>query len=299
MDGAVVERHCERLVHEPVLVDEGKPVEALAPDRDLEVVSAAGAVVDLHLVRVGKGSLEQLPQSVRRHVAIVAAGAVHPGTGVWSKGLRERSDAPYPSRVVQLGLFPLGIVLLPGELAPLHIFEPRYKELIGECLDADQEFGLIFSDERGDRELGTRASVVDILERFEDGRLNIIVRGGERFRVVERTSGRSFQTGEVESVDDEADEPAPEQVERVRELYGRVAEIAGSEAEDLDDEQLSFAVAARVDFGVEMKQRLLELTSEAARLRLLARLLETAAEALARVEERRRRAQGNGSLRGG
>jgi hypothetical protein len=79
-------------------------------------------------------------------------------------------------------------------------------------------------------------------------------------------------------------------------LYGRVAEIAGAEPEELDDDQLSFAVAARVDFGVEMKQRLLELTSETARLRLLQRLLETAAEALKRVEERRERAQGNGSM---
>jgi Lon protease-like protein len=201
--------------------------------------------------------------------------------------------------VIELGLFPLGIVLLPGELAPLHIFEPRYRELIGECLDDDREFGLLFSDERGVRELGTRARIVDVLERFEDGRLNIVIRGGERFRVVEQTSGRSFQTGEVEDVDDEGEEPAPEQTERVRELYRRVAQIAGSEPDELEDESLSFAVAARIDFGVEMKQRLLELTSEPARLRLLARLLETAAEALSRVEERRRRAQGNGSFSDG
>jgi len=201
--------------------------------------------------------------------------------------------------VIELGLFPLEMVLLPGELAPLHIFEPRYKELIGECLDEDREFGLLFADERGARELGTRARVVDVLERFEDGRLNVVVRGGERFRVVERTSGRSFQTGEVERVDDEEDVATPADVERVRELYGRVSEIAGSEPDDLEDEQLSFAVASRIDFGAELKQRLLELTSEASRLRMLARLLETAAEALKRVEERRRRAQGNGSLSGG
>ena len=194
----------------------------------------------------------------------------------------------------ELGLFPLGIVLLPGELAPLHIFEPRYRELIGECLDEDGEFGLVFADERGVRELGTRARVVEVVERFDDGRLNVVVAGGERFRVIARTSGRSFHTGEVEAVEDEEDEPVPEETDRVRRLYRRVAEIAGSEADELEDEQLSFGVAARIDFGPEMKQRLLELRSEPARLRLLARLLETAQEALAQVEERRRRAQSNG-----
>jgi Lon protease-like protein len=196
--------------------------------------------------------------------------------------------------VGELGLFPLGIVLLPGELAPLHIFEPRYRELIGECLDEDGEFGLLFADERGVRELGTRARVVEVVERFDDGRLNIVVAGGERFRVIARTSGRSFHTGEVEAVEDEEDQPVPEEADRVRRLYQRVAEIAGSEADELEDEQLSFGVAARIDFGTEMKQRLLELRSEPARLRLLARLLETAQEALAQVEERRRRAQSNG-----
>jgi ATP-dependent Lon protease len=200
--------------------------------------------------------------------------------------------------VAELGLFPLGIVLLPGELVPLHIFEPRYRELIGECLDADREFGLLFADDRGSRTTGTRARVVDVLERFEDGRLNVVVRGGERFRVVEQTSGRSFETGEVERIDDDDDIAGPEEVERASALYRRVAEIAGSEAEELDERGLSFAIAARIDFGTEMKQRLLELTSESARLQLLERLLETAAEALVRVEERRKRAQGNGSLRG-
>jgi len=197
--------------------------------------------------------------------------------------------------VGELGLFPLEIVLLPGELVPLHIFEPRYRELIGECLDEDGEFGLLFADDRGVRELGTRARVVEVVERFDDGRLNIVVAGGERFRVLERTSGRTYQTAEVESVEDDEDELAPEEVERVRRLYRRVAEIAGSEPDELGDEQLSFGVAARIDFGPEMKQRLLELLSEQARLRLLARLLETAEEALAQVAARRRRAQSNGN----
>ena len=85
----------------------------------------------------------------------------------------------------ELGLFPLGIVLLPTERLPLHIFEERYQELIEECLAQDVEFGLVFADDDGIRDVGTRARVAEVLTRFEDGRLNILVEGGERFQVDE------------------------------------------------------------------------------------------------------------------
>ena len=83
--------------------------------------------------------------------------------------------------MTELGLFPLGIALLPTELLPLHIFEDRYKELIGECLEEDGEFGLVYADDDGIRDVGTRARVSEVITRFEDGRLNILVEGGERF----------------------------------------------------------------------------------------------------------------------
>src|SRR5436309_11168783 len=105
---------------------------------------------------------------------------------------------------MELGLFPLGMVLVPTERVPLHIFEVRYQELIGECLDEDRDFGLVLSDDEGLREIGTRAAVLEVLDRFPDGRLNIVVEGGERFRIVEETGGRSFRTAELESsVDDD------------------------------------------------------------------------------------------------
>jgi Uncharacterized protein, similar to the N-terminal domain of Lon protease len=87
----------------------------------------------------------------------------------------------------ELGLFPLGIVLLPSEHVPLHIFEPRYRELIAECLEQQQEFGLIYADDDGVREVEPARSVIEVLEEFEDGRLNIVVEGGERFRVEQLT----------------------------------------------------------------------------------------------------------------
>src|SRR6476619_38938 len=97
---------------------------------------------------------------------------------------RRHCSRAYGSRVPEIGLFPLGLVLLPTERVPLHIFEDRYRELIGECIELEREFGLLYADDAGLREVGCRAGVLDVLERFDDGRMNIVVEGRERFRVV-------------------------------------------------------------------------------------------------------------------
>ena len=182
----------------------------------------------------------------------------------------------------EIGLFPLGIVLLPTERVPLHIFEPRYKELIGECLDEDRDFGLVYADDDGLREVGTRAGVTDVLERFEDGRLNVVVEGRDRFRIVEQTEGRSFLTAEIEPVAD--DDVASERTEREHALglYRALGNAVEAEIEepDVDSGVLSFELAALVDFGPERKQELLELRSEPERLRIVSELLEGAAEAI-------------------
>ena len=199
----------------------------------------------------------------------------------------------------EIGLFPLGIVLLPTERVPLHIFEPRYRELIGECLDGDREFGLLLADEDGLRAVGTRAAVVEVLERFDDGRLNIVVEGRERFRVRELTGGRSFQTAEIEPLADGGDVPEEVDVERALTQLRRVAELAGADADELEPtgETPSFELAAKVELAPGLKQELLELTSEPDRLRTLARLLEGAAKALERREEITRIAATNGHAR--
>lgn len=199
----------------------------------------------------------------------------------------------------EIGLFPLGMVLLPSELVPLHIFEPRYRELIGECLDEGRPFGLLLADaEDGTRDVGTRARVTEVLERFEDGRLNVVVEGGERFRVVELTEGRSFRTALVESLEDD-DEPVDDTLRaRALRLFERLVELTGTEVDAPDDThaQLSFAVAARFELGAELKQELLQETSETARLRRLCETLEGAAEAVERQREIAGRAQGNGRV---
>jgi Lon protease-like protein len=200
--------------------------------------------------------------------------------------------------VNEIGLFPLGIVLLPTEQVPLHIFEPRYRELIGECISDDREFGLVLADDEGMRSIGTRATVVDVVDRFSDGRMNIVVEGGSRFRLVELTRGRSFQTAEVEEVDDQHDPGEPGDTERAIELFEKLADLTGADVEvpPADSEQLSFLIAARFDFTPLLKQELLQETSERIRLKRLCELLEKAAETIARQQEIAARAHTNGRV---
>jgi len=200
--------------------------------------------------------------------------------------------------VSELGLFPLGIVLLPTEQIPLHIFEDRYQELIGECLADEREFGLIYADDDGLREVGTRAAVTEVLDRFDDGRMNVVVEGRERFRLLELTGGRSFQTGLVEPLD-EIDDPAENaDAERALELFRKLVELTGAEVEEpaAGGEQLSFELAGRFEFAPELKQRLLQITSERERVKVLADLLEGAAQAVEREQEIAGRAASNGKV---
>jgi Lon protease-like protein len=199
----------------------------------------------------------------------------------------------------EIGLFPLNLVLLPGEQAPLHIFEPRYRELIGECLDEGREFGLVLEDDAGMREVGTRCGVVEILDHFPDGRLNVVVEARERIQLLEMTEGsRSFATAEVEALPDEVDTPSEQEVEDCLAAYARVVDAAEAELEelDLDADSIAFQIAARIDFGTEIKQGLLELRSERERVVRLAPMLNNAADAVEREREIRTRASGNGRV---
>jgi Lon protease-like protein len=198
----------------------------------------------------------------------------------------------------ELGLFPLGIVLLPTEQLPLHIFEERYKELIGECLEGDREFGLVYADDDGLRDLGTRARVTEVLTRFEDGRLNILVEGGERFRLTELTDGRSFNTGLVVPIED-ADDPAdPAAIDEALRLFEVLRELTESEVETpaRETRRLSFALAGKVELAAADKLGLLAETSERARMELVQELLATAVLTAQRVRRAAERASSNGKV---
>lgn len=279
MDGAVAKRLGERLVDEPVLVEQREPREARARHDHLKVVSVAGAVLDAQFVRIRECVAQEGFESLGSHPAMVRPGA-------------------YAVAMEEIGLFPLGIVLLPTEHVPLHVFEPRYKELIGQCFDEDRQFGLLYADEDGVREIGTLARVIEVLERFDDGRLNILVEGGSRFRVESLTRGRSFLTAAVGPVTDApGGTVSAESAARAAGSFRALAAVAGAETEEIDESspELSFELAAQVELPAEAKQRLLELDSEQERLELVVELLDAVRTTLIATRELGEHAKKNGS----
>ena len=130
----------------------------------------------------------------------------------------------------EIGLFPLALVLTPTERVPLHIFEPRYKELIGECIAEGEPFGLVLEDDGGRRDIGTLAEVKEIAHVFDDGRMNILVEGRDRFRVTAWTEGRAFPTAEVEPLEDEEDPTLdPKAADEALAVFRQLAAIADAE----------------------------------------------------------------------
>ena len=197
----------------------------------------------------------------------------------------------------ELGLFPLSVVLLPGEVAPLHIFEERYKLLFNELMDGG-EFGTILVEEEGLRERGCSARLAQLIERLDDGRLNVLVQGARRFRLLEirepEDLGTTYLTGVVEFFDDDEPEAPQELVTKTLQAFRRMLLLMDvpSPREPAGDGPLSFRLAAAVDFGAPLKQELLEAVSERQRLETLLAIMETL---LPRLELRRQR---EGAIRG-
>ena len=179
----------------------------------------------------------------------------------------------------EIGLFPLELVLLPSERVPLHIFEERYRELVGESLADGAEFGLILEDDDGLRQVGTRTGVIELVHTFDDGRMNVLVEGRERFRIVRRPrGGRTGRPRWSRSRTTPARSRATRRPRARSRSFRRLAAVA--EADEVEvptavgGTPLSFQLAARVDFGTVLKQELLELRSERARLDRLVDLLD-------------------------
>jgi Lon protease-like protein len=203
-------------------------------------------------------------------------------------------------------LFPLGIVALPGESVPLHIFEDRYRRMIERCLGGDpgsveSQFGIIWLSDQELKPIGCACEIERVLERLEDGRINILARGTRPFRLLERQDELPYPAGTVEFLA-ELDEPPDEQassgaLELYRELVQQATDrtLTAEELSELD----AYGMAATVEFGVDAKQELLELRSENARLRLLTLLLRAAIKRLELVERAGERARSNGKVRFG
>jgi Lon protease-like protein len=198
-----------------------------------------------------------------------------------------------------LGLFPLGITLLPGEVVPLHIFEDRYKKLIGERLE-EGEFGIVLAEEDSVRECGTTARVVRLIEEMDDGRLNILVEGVRRFRIIEviapEDEEADYLRADVEYYRDSEPEGSPALGEAVLELFARILVLMDVEDPREPDGEgpLSFRIASAVDFGAPLKQELLESLSEEQRLQTLLTVMTTLLPQMELRKEREDAIRGNG-----
>jgi Lon protease-like protein len=202
--------------------------------------------------------------------------------------------------ILRFPLFPLGLVLLPGEVLPLHIFEERFKQMIGECLDEEREFGILWLADDELKQVGCAARITRVLERFDDGRLNILVEGTTPFRLERRIGDMDYPAGDVELLDDapDADEEA---LERTRKTYGDlVEEVTDSRPEPETLAGLgAYGMAATVDINAAAKQVLLELRSEPARLEQLDALFTEALQRIRTAARVAEQASGNGHLKPG
>ena len=203
----------------------------------------------------------------------------------------------------EIPLFPLNVVLMPGTPMPLHIFEERYKQMVDECLEAGSEFGMVLADEGGTRNIGCTARIVELVQRYEDGRLVILVEGSRRFKLNNVLTGKPYYVAEVEYLDDEVTKgDISALAEECVALLERVIEAATEGEVGIEVEppyhNLSFAIAGRIEFDLETRQRILELPTEEGRLRKVKELLTGMAEKLERDKRAREKAETNGHLRG-
>jgi Lon protease-like protein len=199
---------------------------------------------------------------------------------------------------LELPIFELPLVLLPGEKVPLHIFEDRYKRMVGSALEQEEPFGIVLRDDDGARSIGCTARI-DEVEQLDDGRMNIVVSGEAPFKVLDRFESTEFPAGEVELIADDDVPPVDEDsANAAREAFAELAERATGErpeAEELDSAS-AYAIAARIELPAETKQRLLEMRDEDERMELLANALGAVGKALERAEEAAERASSNGKV---
>lgn len=200
-------------------------------------------------------------------------------------------------RVNLLPLFPLDIVLFPGAPLPLHIFEPRYKEMIGECLEQKTPFGMVRVRENALSNVGCTAVILSVTKKYNDGRMDIAAEGKQRFEIVQLNQERSFLRGEVKFFEDQASRVTKTQLETAVQLHQEFFEVLGQTVEASPDlPSLSFHLAHELPVDLDFKQTLLEMKSEAERIETL---IEYYRESIPKVEKTLRvrdKAAGNGHV---
>lgn len=210
---------------------------------------------------------------------------------------------------VLLPLFPLEVVLLPEEPLPLHIFEDRYKEMVGACLEAkaagfgQQEFGVVLAKEREMHTVGCSARIVNLTRKYEDGRMDILTVGKRRFEILLTNEEKPYLRGAVEFFNDEgADTPPDSEAEQAIELFRGIIRRLRRASEmpvhlTRPYRYLSFRLAAPLPFDLEFKQQLLTVRNEPERLHLVVRAIDLLLTQISALEKAQRKAGGNGHNR--
>jgi Lon protease-like protein len=198
---------------------------------------------------------------------------------------------------ILLPLFPLDLVLFPGSPLPLHIFEPRYREMVSECLERKKPFGVVRGKEEGIAETGCTAEIISVLKKYDDGRMDIITQGRERFEVVQISQQRDILQAEVLYLPDEAGSATSEEQTQAIALHDEVMKLAGSsplDSPEIRQQQLSFHLARSLPLDLDFKQTLLEMRSEPERVQAVIGFLGALLPNLRRTVRVRQKAGGNG-----
>jgi Lon protease-like protein len=206
---------------------------------------------------------------------------------------------------IDIPLFPLAVVLLPHLSMPLHIFEERYKLMIKECLEKELEFGVVYWKDSGIRRIGCSARIADVLWRYEDGRLDILTVGTNRFLTTSLDESRPFLRASVRFFEDDVEKPKTRLLQRsmkALELLKTVNPLADNEEYPnpllgTDLSLLSFFIAGHDAFNFDERQELLEMTSPSARIEKEIEWLEKKIQSLKTQEEIRKIQGGNGKMR--
>jgi Lon protease-like protein len=210
---------------------------------------------------------------------------------------------------ILLPLFPLELVLLPEEPLPLHIFEDRYREMIGECLRAKasgfgrQDFGVVLAKGQEISNVGCSAQIVSLTRKYDDGRMDILTVGKRRFEILLTNEEKSYLRASVEFFDDEgSDTPGETEAENAIRLFREIMRRLHQASEmpihlPQPCRHLSFRLAASLPLALEFKQRLLSLRNEPERLQQVAHSMDQLIHQIDTAKEARDKAGGNGNIR--
>src|SRR5262245_40787769 len=202
-----------------------------------------------------------------------------------------------------LPLFPLDVVLFPDMILPLHIFEERYKEMIGECVQNRIPFGLLYAHDESMEDVGCQAEVTKVLKKYQDGRMDILTLGRQRFQVIYFDNEKSYLRGIVEPYfDSETEEPPSEEdTQQMLRAYQNVYRLLNkSDSEPIEDrppyEGLSFKIASVLNLNNSLKQQMLVERSEKNRVDTLLKYLADLIPRLEQAERAAKQAGSNGNL---